>query len=169
MSPNKRSTVVHTMFITQFQPAVRAAYVVLLAAAAILTIGFRPGCRQDTWNAHSANDIWSTAGNWSVPAVPSPPVTSSSPTPTAQPSAIVNNIVDANFIINTLQYNNVLASPGNYQTTQINAGKTLNIIGNLARRCQHTGQLVVVCRFGHWQRCRRQRRHQRHDHWPRYA
>ncbi|MGA2060033.1 MAG: autotransporter-associated beta strand repeat-containing protein [Thermoguttaceae bacterium] len=142
MSPTKRNTsVVHTMFVTQFQPVVRVSMVFILAAAAILAMIWPASAAVITWSGASpTSNNWSTGANWSASPIPGSTSNVQFTNTDGTSSATVNNIVDQNFTISTLQYNNSNATASTaYQTTQINAGDTLTVLGSVAGDGSTTG------------------------------
>lgn len=88
---------------------------------------------QSTWGGGGADPNWSTVGNWSAGGVPANDAVTfpdgAFPITTNLQGA-VNNIVQANTLITSLSYNNNGAA-NDFDTTQIPAGNTLTVSGNL--------------------------------------
>lgn len=91
---------------------------------------------QAIWNTSSGN--WSTPGNWNPSGVPgsTTSVLFTNNTGAATSAGTIDNTVDSGFggYVGSLQYANTNSSGvagGFYHTTQIGAGQTLTIYGNL--------------------------------------
>jgi fibronectin-binding autotransporter adhesin len=90
----------------------------------------------DTWTG-SSGENWSTIANWSAGAIPGATtnVVFTNNAGAATSPGVVDNIVDAGFpgIIGSLQFanTNISGGAGAYHTTQIGAGQTLTVLGNL--------------------------------------
>ena len=111
----------------------------LLAANLFLGPVLAASAASDVWSgANSATDLnWSDGANWSnsVPPPPGGDVYFLNPGATGDqgPSGTADNIVDTNFVIESLWYTNSVNSSGNINhTTLINPGVTLTVTGALA-------------------------------------
>jgi fibronectin-binding autotransporter adhesin len=107
----------------------------IVRLSALLSVAFFFGTlahAQSTWSGGGADQNWSTPGNWSGGVVPNNnavtfpdgvfPVTTNV-------QGVINNIVQSSTAISSLTYNNL---NGDFDTTQIPAGVTLTVNGNLS-------------------------------------
>jgi len=103
----------------------------------LIGIGSNPGTL--LWSGASGTDTnWSTGPNWTNVTVGGygPPIPTNSleftNIATAASPSIINNVVNTNFTVTSLQYaNNALNTSPNYQVTFINSGKKLVVTNSL--------------------------------------
>jgi len=103
-----------------------------MIAATLAVVGLSSTVWAITWSGGSGTDInWSTGGNWiggSAPGASDPVLFDD--TGAAAAAGTVTNIVDADFTISQLQYQQFVQNT-KYHTTQIKSGYTLLSTGNL--------------------------------------
>ncbi|MBC2603181.1 PEP-CTERM sorting domain-containing protein [Puniceicoccus vermicola] len=81
-----------------------------------------------SWDGSGGDDFWSTVGNWSDNADPAGDNITFNNTAAVGTAGTVTNIVDQNYNVGSLVYEN-FGVDTNYHTTQINSGVTLNVTG----------------------------------------
>lgn len=84
---------------------------------------------QTNWTGAGADNNWSTSGNWSAGT----PISTSSVTfgdTDKTSSSTINNVVDTDFSISRLTYNNTGTNSTDWQVTEIASGKTLSVTAN---------------------------------------
>src|SRR5215813_1742401 len=114
--------------------SLHAALAIVIATVLTTRIA---SAQSESWTGSGADQNWSTAGNWSAAVVPTAATnvvfTNNASAPTS--AGVVDNIVDAGFggSIASLQVVNTNNSTGAgfYHTTQIGAGQTLTVLGNI--------------------------------------
>lgn len=95
---------------------------------AVLLLGLPlVGFGQTTWNTATAGSNWSVDSNWSTNASPAGTDVIFGATGTTANAATIGNIVEQNFSINALTYNNT--STSTWQVTQIASLQTLTVGG----------------------------------------
>ena len=100
----------------------------LLVFLAVCFAAVLPASAQNTWTGTAGDTNWSTPGNWSFNAIPTAfdQVVFDNVNPGTN-AALVDNILFADFVINSLTYGTV--STNGFHTTLIPSGQTLSIDG----------------------------------------
>ena len=149
MCQTRRSTNARPMFAINTRFLLRAT-VVLIAVSAVLATAWPASAVAITWSG-ATDDLWSTSTNWSggIPSDTPPVDVIFNNTDSNATAGTVTNVADVTQTINTLRYNNVTATTGSTQTTQINPGVTLNVTGNITGDGSTTGNYSFYVGSGH--------------------
>ncbi|HTR43966.1 MAG TPA: autotransporter-associated beta strand repeat-containing protein [Pseudomonadales bacterium] len=111
-------------------------HILAILAVGVMATQMASG-QTELWTGGGADQNWSTPGNWSGGVVPGSAtnVIFTNNTTAASSPGTVDNIVDSGFAgtVASLQFinTNVSTGAGFYHTTQIGAGQTLSVLGNL--------------------------------------